>query len=208
NGIPHSAIPDSPRAMWPASAICSVRACKTQSISHSGRKRRCSARPASTRWCSAPAASLPPTRPTSSSRSVSWKRRAMPLSACSMDPADTILRFLEGLGRRSEAEFYLGLFRAASKESFATLVVESAVLRQALEAVVLDLRFLAGLGLTPVVVLGLYAPGAGALEHAERLRRRLARVEVEAVVMPAELPEGDGRAVAQLGQQVTDSARA
>jgi acetylglutamate synthase len=95
-----------------------------------------------------------------------------------VDPSDAILRFLDGVGRRSEAEFYLALFRAESKESFATLVVEAAVLRHAFEAVVLDLRFLHGLGLVPVVVLGVFSPGAAALENAERLRRRMERNEV------------------------------
>jgi acetylglutamate kinase len=105
-----------------------------------------------------------------------------------VDPSDVILRFLEGVGRRSEAEFYLGLFRAESKESFATLVVEAAILRHAFEAVVLDLRFLAGLGLTPAVVLGLWSPGAATLDNALRLRRRLERVEVPSEMMPADAP--------------------
>ena len=95
-----------------------------------------------------------------------------------MEASDAILRFLDGVGRRSEAEFYLALFRAESKESFATLVVEAAVLRHAFEAVVLDLRFLHGLGLVPVVVLGVFSPGAAAVENAERLRRRMERNEV------------------------------
>jgi len=99
-----------------------------------------------------------------------------------VDPSDAILRFLDGVGRRSEAEFYLALFRAESKESFATLVVEAAVLRHAFEAVVLDLRFLHGLGLVPVVVLGVFSPGAAAVENAERLRRRLERNEVPSEV--------------------------
>ncbi|HJZ84703.1 MAG TPA: hypothetical protein VKN99_06000 [Polyangia bacterium] len=101
-----------------------------------------------------------------------------------MDPSDAILRFLDSIGRRSEAEFYLSLFRAESKESFATLVVEAAVLRQAFEAVLLDLRFLHGLGLFPVVVLGLYGPGPGSAEHAERLWRRLEREQVGAEIHP------------------------
>src|SRR5215471_12748832 len=85
------------------------------------------------------------------------------------ETSDAILRFLDSIGRRSEAEFYLALFRAESKESFATLAVESAVLRHAFEAVLLDLRFLHGLGLVPVVVLGLWNPGPGASDNAARL---------------------------------------
>ena len=71
------------------------------------------------------------------------------------ETSDAILRFMESIGHRSEAEFYLALFRAEKKESFANLVIEASVLRDAAEAVVLDLRFLSGLGLTPVVSLGL-----------------------------------------------------
>ena len=115
-----------------------------------------------------------------------------------MDPSDAILRFLDGVGRRSEAEFYLALFRAESKESFATLVIEAAVLRNAFEAVQLDLRFLHGLGLVPVVVLGVFSPGAAAVEHAERLRRRLERSEVPA----------DVHRVGVSAETVTASARA
>ncbi len=99
-----------------------------------------------------------------------------------MDPADVVLRFLESVGRRSEAEFYLALFRAEAKERFATISVEASVARHALDAVVLDLRFLAALGLTPVVVLGLFEP-ADAVEHAARLRRRLEKAEVPASLL-------------------------
>lgn len=117
-----------------------------------------------------------------------------------MDPSDAILRFLDSVGRRSEAEFYLNLFRAESKESFATLVVEPAVLRHALDAVFLNLRFLHGLGLVPVVSLGLYRPGPYAGDNAERLARRLARVDVPAVIHPA--------GPRNLAALVTKSARA
>jgi acetylglutamate kinase len=116
-----------------------------------------------------------------------------------VEPSDTILRFLESIGRRSEAEFYLSLFRADSKERFALLAMEPAVLRQAFDALTLDLRFLAGLGLIPVVALGLYNTGNTVAEHAERLARRLARAEVPAVIHRAE--------GAALATAVTASAR-
>lgn len=113
-----------------------------------------------------------------------------------MDPADAVLRFLESAGRRDEAEFYLALFRTDAKERFATISVDAQVARQALEAVVLDLRFLAALGLTPVVVLGLIDP-AQADEHAARLERRLRRADVPAAVLPSahtpDLPEQAAR---------------
>jgi acetylglutamate synthase len=108
---------------------------------------------------------------------------------------DAILRFLDSIGRRSEAEFYLALFRAESKERFANLVVDSNVLRDALEAVVLDLRFLHGLGLVPVVTLGLYSEGPRGLARASHLVSRLERAEVDARVFEAEC-EGLADAVA------------
>ncbi len=98
-----------------------------------------------------------------------------------MEPADVVLRFLESVGRRSEAEFYVNLFRAEPKEQFAAIGVDANVARNASEAVVLALRFLAALGLAPVVVLGHFEP-AEAFEHGSRIHRRLARAGV-----PAEL---------------------
>jgi acetylglutamate kinase len=99
-----------------------------------------------------------------------------------VEPADAVLRFLESLGRRAEADFYLGLFRAEPKERFAAISVDANVARHATEAVTLDLRFLASLGLFPVVVLGLF-DSAEAMEHAERLRRRLVRGGTPAIVL-------------------------
>ncbi len=97
--------------------------------------------------------------------------------------ADVVLRFLESVGRRAEAEFYVQLFRSEPKEQFGAIAVDANVARYAFEAVVLPLRFLAGLGLSPVVVLGTFAP-ADAPEHAARLLRRLNREGVSAAVVP------------------------
>ena len=102
------------------------------------------------------------------------------------ETSDAILRFMESIGHRSEAEFYLALFRAEKKESFANLVIEASVLRDAAEAVVLDLRFLSGLGLTPVVSLGLTSAGKAGAEQAEKLMRRLERAGVPCSVRPAD----------------------
>jgi len=103
-----------------------------------------------------------------------------------MDPADAVLRFLESVGRSEEAEFYLALFRAEAKERFATIAVDAQVARHALDAVVLDLRFLAALGLVPVVVLGLHEPG-DAQEIAAKLGRRLEKAQVPAgVILPVQ----------------------
>jgi acetylglutamate kinase len=112
---------------------------------------------------------------------------------------DAILRFMESIGHRSEAEFYLALFRAEKKESFANLVIEASVLRDAMEAVVLDLRFLSGLGLTPVVSLGLTSAGKAGAEQADRLMRRLEKVAVSCAVSTADDPD--------LVRTITDNAR-
>ena len=116
-----------------------------------------------------------------------------------VDTPDAILRFLESIGKRSETDFYLGLFRAEEKESFANLVIAPSVLRGAFEAVVLDLMFLHGLGLVPVVSIGVYGGGAANAEHANRLRRKLEKREVPAVLYRAEQ--------AGLVESITASAR-
>jgi len=115
------------------------------------------------------------------------------------ETSDAVLRFLESIGRRSEAEFYLALFRAESKESFANLVIGASVLRDAAEAVVLDLKFLRDLGLVPVVSLGLSSAGSAAAEHVERLQRRLERAEVPSAAFAADTPS--------LSQHVAETAR-
>jgi hypothetical protein len=94
------------------------------------------------------------------------------------DTSDAVLRFLQSIGRRSEAEFYLALFRAASKESFANLVISASVLRDGADAVVVDLGFLRGLGLVPVVSLGFGSSGPAGVDQVERLRRKLDRAEI------------------------------
>jgi acetylglutamate kinase len=94
------------------------------------------------------------------------------------DTSDAVLRFLQSVGRRSEAEFYLGLFRAASKESFANLVISASVLRDGADAVVVDLGFLRGLGLVPVVSLGFGSSGPAGADQVERLHRKLDRAEI------------------------------
>jgi hypothetical protein len=116
-----------------------------------------------------------------------------------MDAASAVQRFLEGTGRAGETDFYLRLFRAQAREQFAAIAVNAQVARLALDAVALDLRFLADLGLTPVVVLGLLEPGE-ADEHATRLRRRLSRAGIAAEVLP---DDGDA-----LGAEAANKARA
>lgn len=74
--------------------------------------------------------------------------------------SDTVLTFLESIGQRAEAEFYLKLFREVPKESFGLVAVDNPVVRYALGSFVEHLRFLADLGLYAPVVLGLFGTGA------------------------------------------------
>jgi bifunctional N-acetylglutamate synthase/kinase len=101
-----------------------------------------------------------------------------------LEPPEVVLRFLESVGRRSDAEFYLNLFRADAKERFACICVDAPVVTDALDAVVLDLRFLATLGLSPLVVLGALEPNdSGA--HAERICQGLLDYGVTSRVLTA-----------------------
>lgn len=81
--------------------------------------------------------------------------------------AETVLTFLESVGRPSEAEFYLGLFRKLPKESFAIVVMGEAALSSLQGSVVEQLRFLADLDLRVAIVLGAWSKGdsEAATEH-------------------------------------------
>jgi acetylglutamate kinase len=69
--------------------------------------------------------------------------------------AEAVLTFLESVGRRSEAELYLGVFSRLAKESFAVIAPGATVVRQGKGALAEQLRFLADLGLRAPIVLGL-----------------------------------------------------
>lgn len=99
--------------------------------------------------------------------------------------AEAVLTFLESVGRRSEAELYFRLFRELPKESFAVILADALVVRQAAGALVEQLRFLADLGLFAPVVLGLFDP-ASATAGAERLASKL-----PAAGLTCELLDGD-----------------
>ncbi|HYP76174.1 MAG TPA: hypothetical protein VER12_09475 [Polyangiaceae bacterium] len=86
--------------------------------------------------------------------------------------AEAVLTFLESVGRRSEAEFYLRLFLKLPPESFGIIAPGATVIRYALGSLVEQLKFLADLGLHAPVVLGLYDPEQGA-NSSERLIKRL-----------------------------------
>jgi NAT, N-acetyltransferase, of N-acetylglutamate synthase len=93
--------------------------------------------------------------------------------------AEAVLTFLESVGRRSEAEFYLRLFLKLPPESFGIIAPGGTVVRYALGALVEQLKFLADLGLYAPVVLGLYDPERGP-SSAERLAKRLPASGMEA----------------------------
>jgi NAT, N-acetyltransferase, of N-acetylglutamate synthase len=93
-------------------------------------------------------------------------------SAPASAAAEAVLTFLESVGRRSEAEFYLRLFLKLPKESFGIIAPGATVIRYALGSLVEQLKFLADLGLYAPVVLGLYDPERG-LQSSERLVKRL-----------------------------------
>ncbi|KAA0252509.1 MAG: hypothetical protein EDX89_18220 [Acidobacteria bacterium] len=97
---------------------------------------------------------------------------AVPGPSPELSPQEVVLRFLESVGRPSEARLYLDLFRARPREQFAAISVDAHVMADAADAVVQDLRFLAALGLLPTVVLGIFQP-ADAGRHARLLARHL-----------------------------------
>jgi len=72
--------------------------------------------------------------------------------------ADIVQRFLESVGAKADIDLYLRLHRAQRKESFAMLAPNAQIVKSALDPLHFDLRILAGLGLVPVVVLGVLEP--------------------------------------------------
>jgi acetylglutamate kinase len=133
------------------------------------------------------------------------------MSGPDLQPQELVLRFLASIGRPAEAQQYLELFRADQAERFAILHVSHAVLRDALDSVTVDLRFLAELGLRPVIVIGAER-ARNASAHADRLVGALtpgvpaSRVPAEPAAVRAEInagrlpvvaltePDGDTRA--------------
>lgn len=100
-----------------------------------------------------------------------------------LQPADVVLRFLEGVGAGSEAEFYLRLFRSRPSEQFATIAVLAHALDDDAGGVTFDLRLLHHLGLTPVVMLGLDGVDSVWM-RAERLAHRVGTAGIETVLLP------------------------
>lgn len=91
--------------------------------------------------------------------------------------AETVLTFLQSVGRRSEAELYLMLFRQLPKASFAIVVAEVVGVRDACGTLAEQLHYLSRLGLYAPMVLGLLDP-TGASEEALRMNERLSALGV------------------------------
>ena len=93
------------------------------------------------------------------------------------------MTFLDSVGRRSEAELYLRLFREVPAESFAVIAAETGPITAQGASMAEQLRFLADLGLVAPVVIGLFDP-ARSRAAADRFTRRLGSVRLEAGVYP------------------------
>ncbi len=70
--------------------------------------------------------------------------------------ADVIQRFLESVGQKADVDLYIKLWRSQQKENFAIIAADAPMVRTALDPFHFDLRILAGIGLYPVVLLGLF----------------------------------------------------
>jgi acetylglutamate kinase len=98
-----------------------------------------------------------------------------------MDP-DIIQRFLESVGQKADVDLYLKLFRSQRKESFAIIAADAQIVRAALDPFHFDLRILAGLGLYPVVLVGLL-DARDADKQSQRILEWLLEDEVAAKVI-------------------------
>jgi acetylglutamate kinase len=114
--------------------------------------------------------------------------------------AETVLTFLESVGRRSEAELYWKLFRQLPKEGFAIIAAEVAGVRDAMGLLAEQLHYLSALGLVAPVVLGLIDP-AGADREAQRLGDRLAALGLSCCAHEASAVDLADRLRAQLQQE-------
>lgn len=68
-------------------------------------------------------------------------------------PQDLVLRFLNSLGHKRDAEFYLKLFTSVRPESFALIILDEEVLRDEMDSVLFEIRYLLRLSLFPVVLI-------------------------------------------------------
>ena len=72
--------------------------------------------------------------------------------------AEAVLTFLESVGKRTETELYLRLFRQLPRESFAIIAAEGSLLAHAQGVIAEQLRYLSDLGLIAPIVVGLWEP--------------------------------------------------
>jgi hypothetical protein len=86
--------------------------------------------------------------------------------------AETVLTFLSSVGRPSEANLYLKLFRETPRQRFALVVVEPSLVREAAGLLVEHVRFLSQLGLVAPIVIGVFE-SRGARRAAEQLASKL-----------------------------------
>jgi hypothetical protein len=100
-----------------------------------------------------------------------------------MMETEIITRFLESVGQKADVDLYLKLFRAQKKESFAVICASARIVKTALDPFHFDLRILSGLGLTPVVVVGLFEP-RDADRQATRVHEWLLEDDVRAQIVP------------------------
>lgn len=77
----------------------------------------------------------------------------IPFRRGAIKPQELVLRFMDSIGHKSDAESYLRIFTAQKPESFAIIVIDEEVLAEDLDAVIFDLRYLAKLSLFPVVLI-------------------------------------------------------
>jgi hypothetical protein len=120
-----------------------------------------------------------------------------------MDP-DIIHRFLESVGQKADVDLYLRHFRSQRKESFAIIVADAQIVRAALDPFHFDLRILAGLGLFPVVLVGL-VDARDADKQSQRILEWLLEDEVPAKVIGSgtDLPQEIQTTVRETLQQNT-----
>ena len=120
-----------------------------------------------------------------------------------MDP-DIIHRFLESVGQKADVDLYLKHFRSQRKESFAIIGADAQIVRAALDPFHFDLRILAGLGLFPVVLVGL-VDARDADKQSQRVLEWLLEDEVPAKVIGSgtDLPQEIQSAVRETLQENT-----
>ncbi|MCA9643731.1 MAG: hypothetical protein KC492_23725, partial [Myxococcales bacterium] len=102
----------------------------------------------------------------------------------SLEASEVVLTFLESVGRRSEAELYLELFRKLPKSSFGVIAAEATVTRHAHRSLVEQLSFLTQLGLVAPLLLGLFDP-KGAAESSATLVKSLGKAGIDISKHPA-----------------------